>query len=346
MEKENSHFGIPIGVLGLNHKSASLKVREGIAKACEQRFSPFSVHGKHHFILLSTCNRTEIYFSSADLPETHTYLLKVLRGELEEEFDHALYSFFGPECFIHLAKVTAGCDSAILGETEIQGQVKLAYERSSEGRALPKELHFLFQKCLKIGKEVRNDLRLEEGANTLEGIVYKLGQQKFIDVERAKVLLVGASEVNLKMLSLLKRRGLSDITLCNRSIEKSVAIAEEYKIKTISFSQVGDWIDYDWVIFGTKYPGYLIEVEGTKAQIGRNRLLIDLSVPRNVDPKFSKLTTLMNIDQLHRMVGQRKQGMRDKIRSAEEMIHHAAIRQIDRFEEKEKIRLQWLAAVN
>ena len=120
-------------MLGINHKLADLKLRELLAKASQRRFGAgISTHGSHHFILLSTCNRTEIYFCSDDLAATHTYLLSILRNEVDEEFDQKLYSYFGRDCFHHLARVTAGLDSAIVAETEIQGQVKKAYEFAAQ----------------------------------------------------------------------------------------------------------------------------------------------------------------------------------------------------------------------
>src|SRR5262245_20986881 len=115
-----------VGVVGINHKLADLKLREQLAKNCQKCFGSLrAVNEHHHFILLSTCNRTEIYFSSEDLTTTHTYLLSILRMEVEGEFDHKLYSYFGVDSFCHLTRVTLGLDSAIIGETEIQGQVKL-----------------------------------------------------------------------------------------------------------------------------------------------------------------------------------------------------------------------------
>src|SRR5436853_2688901 len=107
-----------VGVVGINHKLADLKLREQLAITCLKRFGPSqSVHSDHHFIVLSTCNRTEVYFSSDDLAMTHSYLLSILRLDVDEEFDHKLYSYFGVDCFSHLAKVASGLDSAILAET-------------------------------------------------------------------------------------------------------------------------------------------------------------------------------------------------------------------------------------
>src|SRR5262249_51645888 len=122
-----------IGVVGINHKLADLKLRETLAKACQRRFGPGqSTHGSHTFILLSTCNRTEVYFSSEDLAQSHSYFLSILNQEVDEDFDQKLYSYFGKDCFLHLSRVTSGLDSAIVAETEIQGQVKSAYENANE----------------------------------------------------------------------------------------------------------------------------------------------------------------------------------------------------------------------
>src|SRR5262245_52879886 len=100
------------GVVGINHKLADLKLREKLAKACQNRFLSSSFHGDHHFVLLSTCNRTEFYFSSDDLAETHSYLLRILRQDVEDDFDQKLYTYFGTDCFLHLTRVTSGLDSA------------------------------------------------------------------------------------------------------------------------------------------------------------------------------------------------------------------------------------------
>src|SRR5580704_12720984 len=98
-----------VGVVGINYKLADVKLREELARACHRCFSfGQNIHTKHTFILLSTCNRTEVYFHSEDLPEAHSCLLSILRSEVDEDFDQKLYSYFGPDCFLHLCRVTAG----------------------------------------------------------------------------------------------------------------------------------------------------------------------------------------------------------------------------------------------
>jgi len=266
-----------VGVLGINHKLASLKLREALIHTAKRKFSPCSsIHSKHFLVLLSTCNRTEIYFHSEDLAETHTYILSILRHEIKEEFDQKLYSYFGFDCFLHLARVTAGLDSAILAETEIQGQVKDAYESSQISQNLPKELHFLFQKALKTGKKIRFKSSLERGMPSLEHALFKLGKTQFAKPQNEKILFIGASEINCKVL-------------------------RYFKLK--NFCQ----------------------------------MMIDLSVPRNIDPSIGHHPniTLFNMDEISALLNCRTKNREETIQKAEEMIFQETEKHLTIFKEKE-----------
>ncbi|MCP5469074.1 MAG: glutamyl-tRNA reductase [Chlamydiales bacterium] len=296
-----------IGILGINHKSASLSLREKLAKACVKRFHPSHLHSLD-FVPLSTCNRTEIYFSAFDLAQMQTYLLNILREEIEEEFEHCVYSYFGMDAFLHLARVTSGMDSAIVGETEIQGQVKQAYELACS-KYLPHTLHFIFQKSLKIGKEVRSKSLLDRGLPTLEDTIFtKVGAKK-------KVLFVGISKINQKIFNRFVQKGVTDITFCNRTEGKSLGT------KSLPFRSLHLWQTYDVAIFGTRSPDFLITPQTILGT--RPRLVIDLCVPRNVDPRLSRQpqVTLYNIDQLNREIDRKR-----KLKAAAlEKIEHEII---------------------
>lgn len=320
-----------VGVIGINHKSADLRLREKLAKACQRRFgNQNSLHLPFTFILLSTCNRTEIYFNSLDLAHTHTEILTILRHEIEEEFEHRVYSYFGSECFYHLACVTSGVDSALIGETEIQGQVKRAYEGAARFHCLTPELHFLFQKCLKIGKSVRSEKALSKGLPTIEEAVLHAAQNLLSDLEQRKILFVGFSEINQKIFFRFKQKGIENITFCNRSHKKALE-----KIKLLSWDQFDQWGDFDLAIFGTKCPDFIISKPPPAC---RWKLVIDLSVPRNVDPQIGrqKEITLLNVDQLNRLVDRKR-----RIKAAElaylksDIIADAVERQVAIFKLKE-----------
>lgn len=335
-----------IGVIGINHRLADLKLREQLAKACQKRFGAAnSVHGDHSFVLLSTCNRTEVYFSSEDLPLTHIYLLSILRSEVDENFDHKLYSYFGSDCFSHLTRVTAGLDSAIIAETEVQGQVKIAYETAVEYHRLPRELHYLFQRALNVAKRIRSELQLGRGMPSLEHAVLTVGRHFFKNAEEPAILFIGASEINRKILTYLKSKSVSKLTLCNRSLQHAESIKEKERIQLLEWDQLKTWHDYDWIIFGTKAPDYLINREDLTSQSLGQKLVMDLCVPRNVDPKLGKdpRITLLNIDQINRLLKIRKQGMNQTIALAESIVLSEAAQHVKRYQAKEVSKLNLFA---
>lgn len=315
-----------IGVLGINSKLAGLHLRERLAKACQKHFAAHNcLHGPHRIVLLSTCNRTELYFYSHDLAEAHTYILGVLRQEIQDDFDQKLYSYFGYDCFLHLCRVTTGLDSAIIGETEIQGQVKSTYENATEYIALPKELHYLFQKALMIGKKARGLMPVQANLSGLEHAVFNAGKDHFKSVEEVKILVVGASEINCKVIHFLKMRKLDTIALCNRSPQPAKTLARSLHLEWLSWSKIDRWHEFDWIIFGTKSSEYLFTKETLKVPFEGPKLLIDLSVPRNIDPCVDEdpRIVVFNIDQLNGTLSERRQRMDRFLGDAEELIVNA-----------------------
>lgn len=332
-----------VGVLGINHKLASLHLREVLAKICQRRLHPGqSTHGEHSFVLLSTCNRTEVYFSSEDLAETHSYLLSILRNDANEDFDQKLYSYFGQDCLLHLCRVTSGLDSAIVAETEIQGQVKASYENAQEYHRLPFELHYLFQKSLGIAKKARVALPLKPGLPDISHAVFQTGQYFFRANPDPKILFVGASDINEKVLSFLKGKKLSQIYLCNRSEHTGQLIAAKHGVGLVEWNQLNTWHHYDWIVLGTKFPDFLISHHSLNALSLSHKLVIDLSVPRNVDPLIAKhpKITLLNIDQINRRLKIRRKSLCHSLLAAEQLIAESISTQMKLFTEKEKNRLR------
>lgn len=335
-----------IGVLGINHKSANLRLREELARAAERRFHPASTtHLLLPYVLLSTCNRTEIYFSSDDLAKAHIYLLGVFRQELEEEFEHQMYAYFGEDCFLHLAKVTSGMDSALLGETEIQGQVKQAYEATLGHRLLPKELHFLFQKCLKIGKEVRSGPLFFFPSSSLEESVCEAIQKEYVSCfDELSLLFVGLSSINLRLFQALKRWRFKEIACTNRSFEKTLLFAQKESINPIPWEKLKTWGEYDIIIFGTKSPHFIATPEHLLSK-RKKRLIFDLSMPRNVKPEveFFPRVTLWNIDRLNKAFDRQESFFLKEDISLS--LSKQVFRQISLFKRREEHRLNSLLSV-
>ena len=297
------------------------------------------------FLLLSTCNRTEVYFVSDDLAETHSYLLAILRQEIGEEFDQKLYSYFGSDCFFHLAQVTAGMDSAIVGETEIQGQVKEAYESARQVVDLPWEMHFLFQKCLGIGKRVRTAYPLQGDGRRLELAVSALAEEYFGGLKGASCLVIGASLVNAKIVELFTKAPLQDIAICNRTEERARAFQGRYGCKLLHWSERARWTEWNLVIVATTSPEYLLLKNDLRDVACTKRLVVDLSVPRNVDPEVALVpgVNLVDIDGIDQLVGEERCTTHAMISSARKMTLLEAERHVEAFFDKSKLRLAYSA---
>jgi glutamyl-tRNA reductase len=275
-----------VGVLGVSHKSASLSLREQVAHAC------LTEAGK---VILSTCNRTEIYFSGEDLAQVQCQVFAELKTRLDHSSEHAFYSFFGEECFYHLACVTAGVDSKLIAESDVQRQVKLAYEMARSRSALPPALHYLFQKSLKVAKDARSQFPLFRGAAHLEGMVYQIASS--ILEKAPSILFIGNSEINRKIIHYFSRRNKGRLTLISRELEVAHPFALDYGLTLKNRDELVHAHLYDAIIAATASEGYLLS---TLASHRRTRLILDLSVPRTIHPDLGldPSLTLMNMEHI------------------------------------------------
>lgn len=321
------------GVIGINHRSADLKLRERLVELWQRQFGTGRYHQQCCLIPLSTCNRAEVYFSSHDIKTAQQKILETIRNDVGENIQKKFYCHLNHSCFHHLARVTAGLDSAIIGETEIQGQVKTTYEQAIAGGPLRYELHFMFQKCLKIGKQVRNQFHFNRDVPDIEHIIYDMGDHFFDDIKKSRVLFVGASDINRKIWSFLKAKGVQDIRLCNRSLETAKEQAKKYRLQAVNLTALVHWHKFDWIILATKCPHFLVQQQ-QKTQTPT--LLIDLSVPRNVDPAIGICpgVSLFNIDQLNERLKEQRQQSSELIKLAELQIADKVKQQIEIFNQK------------
>jgi glutamyl-tRNA reductase len=271
-----------VGIIGINYKTSDLTFREKFSRVGEKLSGERALFFKHPTVLLSTCNRTEIYFSAEDLAEAHSDLLSFFRVHLFEPFEHRLYAYFGIDCFCHLSRVTSGLDSAILAETEIAAQVKQAYLLASKTTLLPSCIHYIFQKSLRVAKFARNSFSLRKGDATLFGTLW----------QEAKILLVGYSEVNRGFGAFLLHRGIQGFSLTTR--RPALVCMEGAVIRGRDLLE--RWTEFDLIVCAAKSEEYLIRGEGAG-----HHLIIDLSVPRTADPKI-KGATLWNIEEIDRFV--------------------------------------------
>lgn len=292
-----------VGVVGINHKSAPLILQEKVARACQKKLSlEAKLTEELSSVLLSTCNRTEIYFTAEDLAHAHSLLLAALREEIDEPFEHRLYTYFGVDCFAHLATVISGWDSLIVGETEIHRQVKLAYENAKLHYHLKSVLHYVFQKSLKIAKNIRS--QLPSHGLSLPEILWDLAVSKLHCLQDKRILLIGNSEMSRKILELLHQKKIRTISLCTRAPLSAGDLKEQYQIAIVDWKELAHFNSYDLIICSTHVSEYLLKYS-PDLQRG-TQLMIDLSVPRAIDPQFSKLPglRLWNMEQIGEWIHQ------------------------------------------
>lgn len=322
----NSPCLLRVGVIGMNFKTADLPLRETMARGAQKLEGEKGLFFQYPTVLLSTCNRTEIYFHAEDLAQAHSDLLSLLRDSTDESFDHRLYSYFGIDCFAHLCRVASGLDSAILAETEIQRQVKVAYAKSSS-YFLPGSLHYIFQKALKVGKSVRNQLELEKGAPTLHSALWQISESILGNLSAKRILLVGYSEINRGFASFLLHKGIKTLSFITKN-PSSVCFDPA---SIYGREELERWREYDLIVCASKSDHYLIEGSSEK-----EHLIFDLSVPRTVDPKVgnSLSVQLFNIEQVNQRIEQQRRAQTECLEKCETLVWENVVRLARIYREK------------
>jgi glutamyl-tRNA reductase len=333
--------------LGISHKTAPLELREQLALT-EGR-SAGVLHGLVEFesvneaAALSTCNRTEIYLLADDPVEAETQALGVLAREAGirlTELLAPLYSLHGPDAARHLYEVAAGLDSMILGEAEIQGQVKRAYELALVEGATGPVLNRLFRGALAAGKRARAETAISEKGVSIPSVAVELAQRSLGDLTERRVLLVGAGETAELTARALAARGVETVFVANRRYNRAIGLAERFGGKAVRIEELpAQMHEADIVVASTNSPHHLIErneldvvMEGRD---GRPLLLIDLAVPRDIDPACREVSgvSLHDVDDVQALVERNASGREAEARSARRIIEA----ELARFE-------RWLAA--
>jgi glutamyl-tRNA reductase len=330
-----------IVVVGLNHKSAPIALRERLAFRPEQLAETFGrlqqAAGLREAAILSTCNRVEIYAGAPALEDTIDRLHRFLgehSGVAPEGLAPSLYSYTEPESVRHLFSVASGLDSMVLGEGEIQHQVKHAYERARDHGATGKLLNTLFQRALNAAKAVRSQTAIGRGCTSIGSVAVELSEKIFGCLSRANVLLIGAGKIGELTLKRLSARGVQEIRILNRSAERAKRLAADYGARAVSFGALAAQLaDVDILISSTSAPGYLLDRSGLAATMRQRHqrplCIVDLGVPRNVEPEAGGLDSvyLFNVDDLQGLVQHSHEERRLAIAASQAIID----RKVERF---------------
>jgi glutamyl-tRNA reductase len=320
--------------LGVSHKTAPLELRERVAltegKAAGVLRELVSSDEIVEAATISTCNRTELYLVSVDPVAAESLALTVLAREAEirpTELVGHLYSLRGPDAAEQLFRVTAGLDSMILGEAEVQGQVKRAYELALVEGATGAVLNRLFRGALAAGKRARSETGISERAMSIPSVAVELAQHTLGDLTERRVLVVGAGETAELTARALASRGVEAVFIANRRYDRAIGLAERFGGRAVRFEDLPDqMIAADIVVASTSSPHHVIEqdalLEVMSAREGRPLLLIDLAVPRDIQPGCREVpgVALHDMDDLQRLVERNASGREAEARRAEVVL--------------------------
>jgi glutamyl-tRNA reductase len=325
-----------IGLTGISYKTSAVEVREQFSLAKEE-IIPFSEllqkeTGISDLVVLSTCNRTEIYFSQEKydfhLAAKLVYkTLKQFKG-IEKKYWHSFYSHADEDAVKHLFEVASGIDSMIIGEDQIIGQIKEAYMFCTEAALTDAVLMRLFQKSFEAGKRVRTETRIKMGTTSVSGAAVQKCISLYNNLSNKRVLMIGAGETGSLVLQNFHKNGNPKITVTNRTEAKARKLAERHNCTFLPFEHMpGHLFLYDIVIVatGSKTPLVTHEMVEKSLETRKNeqQIFIDISVPRNIENNIEELEAvqLFTIDDFTEVIQSNMEKRKDSIETAKNIIN-------------------------
>jgi glutamyl-tRNA reductase len=326
-------------LIGLNHKTAPVEIRECFAfSESDARCAMAELCAEPSIgeaILFSTCNRVELLLyaeePAAAAAAAKQFLARTKQMQLAQ-FETALYLHSGEEAVRHLFRVAASLDSMVLGEPQILGQVKTAYRMATEQKSSGVILNRLLHRTFFIAKRIRTETGIGGHAVSISYAAIELARKIFGELNDRPVLLIGAGEMAELAVEHLVRQRADRIFVANRTFERAVALASQYKGTAIRMEELIDYLArVDIVISSTGSPDYLLRPADVKGLMRnrRNRPLffIDIAVPRDIDPRINEINNiyLYDIDDLNAVIDENVEDRRREAIKAERIIDEAVI---------------------
>ena len=325
-------------VVGLSHRTSPVELREQFA------FAEADVPGvlqqlrqsglAEEAVILSTCNRVELYASIAQANGGTCSALQqflVQSRRYEAALNDELYVHQEPHSLEHLFKVACGLDSMALGETEILGQLKRAYDLALQHKHTGAYLNKAFQRAFNVAKQIRTQTNIQRGSISVASVAVELAEKIFSALAGRTVLVVGAGEMSEKTAKALVSRGAGDIWVSNRSHDRAVALAESLGGRAVGFDAwEREFHQVDVVISSTSAPGYVLDrakmAPLLKGRGSRPLLLIDIAVPRDIEPELNFLENVYvyNIDDLRTIADGYLKPRQEEIGRCESIIREKA----------------------
>ncbi len=320
--------------IGVSHKTAPVEVRERLALP-EARAAEFlrDLRGGadvHEAVAISTCNRTELYLVVGDPVEAESAALVMFArqaGIRPTGLATAIYSHRNCDAARHLYRVTAGLESMIVGEAEIQGQLKRAYETALAKETVGPLTNRLFTAALATGKRVRSETAIGERQMSLPSVAVALGREQLGELDGRQVVIVGTGETSELTARALADSGVRTVFVASRRRDRAVSLARRYHGESVSFDELPAALGRaDIVVAATASPHLLLEVaevaEVMRERGGRPMLLIDLAVPRDIDASCAQIpgVSLYDIDDLQAVIARNRKVRQGEARKAEGII--------------------------
>ncbi len=314
--------------LGLNHRTAPVVARERYA-GHGRSIELLRKAGCEEVVLLTTCNRVEVYCAPERELTTQEIAaaLQARIGPMPADDLAAFYRYEGADCAQHLFRVTSGIDSMVLGETEIFGQTKRAYEHARAHGGTGALLHRLFQRAFRVAKQVRTKTQITRGSVSVGSVAVELAEKIFGDLRGRKVLVLGAGETSERTLRALASRGVSDLRVSNRTPQRAEELAAEIEGLAVPFS---NWLEQcreiDILISSTAAKKHLLLPDNLapviRERMDRPLFIIDIAVPRDVAPEVNELegVYLYDIDSLQSVANERMELRRQQLAAAAAII--------------------------
>jgi glutamyl-tRNA reductase len=312
--------------VGISHHTANVETRERYAGGAGEAELLATGIWKEALIL-STCNRVEIYGASERPVATEEIKSALWHSQAQVDETDAFYRYDGEACARHLFRVVAGLDSMVIGETEIFGQAKKAYETARARGSAGSLLHRLFQRAFRVAKQVRSSTDITRGAVSVGSVAVELAGRIFGDLRDRSVLILGAGETSERTARALASRGVADLRVTNRSLERAESLAALVQGRTVPFEH---WTrqcqEVDILISSTSADEPLLTPEVLAPMLhgraDRPLFVIDIAVPRDVAPEVNDMegVYLYDIDSLQSIADQSLAMRHQQISAAEKII--------------------------
>ena len=310
--------------VGISHRHAPLEVREKFAVAPNSLAETLSriraIESLQGAVLLSTCNRVELYASAAD-PKAALSDLSCFLADLPFRSTDAASTAK------HLFRVASGLDSMVLGETEILGQIKQAYATAADTGAVDTRLHKLFQRAFQAAKEVRSETAISRGATSVGSVAVDLAEKIFGNLLDHQVMILGAGQTSERVARGLYSRGVGAVLVSNRHHERARHLADQIGGAAVHFEEWQDAFgERDILICSTAAPHFVVTPEKLapvlRQRAGRPLYIIDLAVPRDVDPRVGTLESvhLHDIDSLQNLARKSTRCREGELARCEEIL--------------------------